>query len=226
MAEYSLNAKARNVVGKEVRTLRREGFVPGVIYGPKTDPVHVQFNYRDVQVALMNAGGTNIIDIEVEDDKVYPVLARDVQRDVIRGDILHVDFFAVDMQTKIRADIPVVLLNESPIVASRKGILITGTNTVTIETLPSKLLNSVEVDLATLEEMGDTIYISDLQLDEEISIINDPDEMLAKVVQPSAARAEEMLEMLDGEVEEGEMPEVVSDEDEEYEGEEGDEDEE
>lgn len=214
MADFSLEAKTREVIGKKVRALRREGLVPGTIYGSKTDPISVQFVYRDVEVALMKAGGTNIIDIDIAGGKKVPVLARDVQRDVIKGSILHVDFFAVDMATKIRADVPVVLINESPLVAGRKAILLTGTNTVTIETLPDKLLNSIEVDLSVLEEIGDTIYIADLKLD-DITIINDSEEMIAKIVQPSAARAEEALEALDGAVEEGELPEVIGESDDE-----------
>lgn len=219
MAEFNLTAQQRNIVGKKVGRLRREGIVPGTIYGPKTPPVNVQFVYRDVEVALMNAGGTNVVQIAVDDDKIYATLARDVQRDVIRGSILHVDFFAVDMDTKIRAEIPIEMINQSPLVEARKAILITGPNSLTVEMLPSRLMDRITIDLAELEEMGDAVAVKDLQLG-DATIINDPEEMIAKVVQPSAARAAERLAILEGEpVEEGEMPEGEEGEEGEEEGE-------
>lgn len=199
MAEYSLEAQMRTVVGKKVKRIRNSGMVPGTVYGPKTDPIKVQFGYRQLEKTLMSAGGTNLIDINVEGDKTYPVLARDVQRDILKGDILHVDFFAVDMQTKIRADIPLDYVGESPMIASRKGIMITGPNSVTVEMLPSNLINQIKVDVSTLVEMGDTISVKDLPLDDSITVINDPEEMIARIVQPSAARALEREEALEAE---------------------------
>ena len=101
MAEFELTAEVRAVRGKRNRQLRKEGFVPGIVYGPSNDPISVQFPYRAVEVTLMDAGGTNLIDIMV-DGKAYPSLAREVQRDVVRGDILHVEFMAVDATQRIR----------------------------------------------------------------------------------------------------------------------------
>lgn len=196
MAEFSLSAQKRDVIGKKVKQLRREGFVPGTIYGPATEPVSVQFKYRELELSLRDAGGTNLIDVSVDDDNNYPVLARDVQRDVIKGTILHVDFFAVDMNTKIRADIPLVYEGQSPLVISRKGIMITGPNSITVEMLPSRLINQVVVNVNELDEMGATISVADLPIDEGITVLNDPEEMIARIVQPSAARSLEKLEEL------------------------------
>ena len=202
MAEFKIDAAVRIVKGKKVGKLRREGVVPGTIYGPAVEPMSVQFPYRPLEVALLKAGGTNIIDIAV-DETAYPVVARDVQRDIMTGNILHVDFYAVDMNSTIRAEIPVQLIGESSVVTSREGILITGPNTITVEVLPGDLINEIEVDLSGLDELGDGVTVADLDLGDKITIINDPDEMLAKVVQSSAARALEELERLDALGEEG-----------------------
>lgn len=220
MAEFKLTAQKRDVVGKKVSRLRSAGMVPGAVYGPKTEPTRLSFKYRELEVALMNAGGTNVIDLNVEDGQTVPVLAREVQRDVIRGDILHVDFFALDMLAKIRAEVPVHYTGESPLVASRKAILLTGPNSLTIEVLASNLMNQIMVDLTGLVEMGDTITVADLNLGDDVTIINDEEEMIAKIVQPSAARAEADAAM--GEGEEG----VEGEEGEEGEEGDGEEDEE
>jgi large subunit ribosomal protein L25 len=142
------------------------------------------------------------------------VLAREVQRDVLKGTILHVDFFAVDENTPIRADIPIHLVGESPVVASREGILLTGTNTVTIETLPRNLMNLIEVDLSRLVQLGDSITVADLDLGADVVILNEPEDMLARVAQTSAARAQLLSGEEEGDLEEtvdqGSEPEVIA----------------
>lgn len=190
MADYTLEAQPRTVTGKQVGQLRVNGLVPAIVYGPRVEPVNLQIPYRALELTLMKAGGTHLIDLQF-DGKTQTVLAREVQRDFVRGNILHVDFFAVDESSTIRADIYVHLVGESPAVEAGLGILLTGTNTITIETLPSKLISQVEVDLSKLEKLGDSIHVRDLDLGPDITIINDPDEMIVRITQTSAARAEE-----------------------------------
>ena len=211
MVEHVIEAKERTVTGKKVKRLRNEGLVPATVYGPKITPINLQIPYRALEVALMKAGGTNLIDLSVGDNTMQ-VLARDVQRDVIYGTIRHVDFVAVDITSKIQVDIPIHLVGESPVVASREGILLTGTNNITVEVLPTKMMDFIEVDLSKLTELGDSITVADLDLGEDITILNDPEEMLARTAQTSAARAE-LVEDMDAEheeeVQEGAEPEVI-----------------
>lgn len=191
MAEkFVIEAQSREIVGKKVSQLRRQGIVPVTVYGPKAQPVNLQVPYRPLQLALLHAGGTNLIEINV-DGKATPVLARDVQRDILRNDIMHVDFFAVDMTAKISIDVPLHFVGESAAVNSKKGILVTGPTVISIETLPSHLINKVEIDISGLNEVGDSIHVRDIKLDSEITILNDPDEMIARISQPAAARSEE-----------------------------------
>lgn len=191
MAEkFVIEAQSREIVGKKVSQLRRQGIVPVTVYGPKSQPVNLQVPYRPLQLALMKAGGTNLIEITVN-GKGTPVLAREVQRNILRNDIMHVDFFAVDMTAKIQIDVPLHFVGDSAAVATKKGILVTGPTTITIETLPSHLLNNIDIDISNLNEVGDSIHVRDLNLGAEIVIINDPDEMIARISQPAAARSEE-----------------------------------
>ncbi|MEL6525772.1 MAG: 50S ribosomal protein L25 [Chloroflexota bacterium] len=216
MADFTLKAEVRDIKGKKVSQLRNEGKVPGALYGPNIEAQKLTFDYRELETTLRNAGGTNVIDLDI-DGNLVPVLARDVQRRVIKGDILHVDFLAPDMNRKIRAEIRIEITGQSPLVASRKGIMLTGPNSITLEMLPSNLMNKIQVDVTDLDTIGDTISVKDLPIRDGITIINDPEEMIAKIVQPSAARAAEMTAMLEaqageGEGEEGEGGEDAGDE--------------
>ncbi len=193
MADYSLEAQPRTVTGKKVSQLRSQGIVPIVVYGAKVEPMILQVPYRPLEVTLMKAGGTNLIDIKVN-GKTQSVVAREVQRDILRGTILHADFFAVDQDTPITTEVHITFIGESPVVASNAGILLTGVSTVSIETLPRHLVDHIEVDISGLTEIGDSIYIRDLDLSEDIRILNDPDDLLVRVSQPAAARAAEDAE--------------------------------
>ncbi len=211
MAEFQLPADLRQTRGRRNRQLRRDGYVPGVVYGPSTDSISVQFPYRAIEITLMNAGGTNLIDIVVNGD-TYPSLAREVQRDVVRGDILHVDFLAVDQSQRISVEVPIVMEGISPVVAAREGILITGRSSLTLEVFPSDIRDRIVIDLSTLTEMGAEVLVRDLTFGENVTVHNDPNEMLAKIVQPAAARADADLDEDLDEAEDAEADEESAEE--------------
>jgi large subunit ribosomal protein L25 len=208
VADFTLEVQPRTITGKKVSQIRNQGMVPATVYGAKVQPMNIQIPYRALEVTLMKAGGTNLIDLQV-DGRTVTVLARDVQRNVLKRTILHVDFYQVDLATKIRTAVPVHFINESPVVAAKRGVLLAGANTITIEVLPTKLLHSIEVDLSQLKDFGDTITIGDLNLGEDITILGEPEEMLAKIVQTSAARSEEDLEAAEAAATSAE-PEVIA----------------
>jgi large subunit ribosomal protein L25 len=193
VTEFVINAEERRIVGKKVKQLRNEGIVPVTVYGPNTDPINLQVPYRPLEVALMKAGGTNIIDINYG-SKTIKVLARDVQRNPLKGFILHADFFAIDADSKIVTAVPIQFVGESPAVETGKGILMVGTNSINVETLPSNLINAVEVDLGSLEKVGDAITVADLNLGDDVTILSDPEETIARIAQSAAARRQEMLD--------------------------------
>jgi large subunit ribosomal protein L25 len=205
VTEFVINAEERQIVGKKVKQLRNEGIVPVTVYGPKISPVNLQVAYRPLEVALMKAGGTNIIDIKYA-GKTVKVLAREVKRDPLKGFIQHADFFAIDADSKIVTAVPIQFIGESPAVDTGKGILMVNTNTVNVETLPSKLINVIEVDLSSLEKVGDAISVGDLDLGDDITILSDPEETIVRIAQSAAARRQEMLDGdgADGDAEAGE----------------------
>jgi large subunit ribosomal protein L25 len=186
---YALEAQARTVTGKKVGKLRREGLIPAVIYGVKIQPVHIQVPFRTLQTTLLKAGGTHLIDISVAGTP-YSVLARVVQRDILKGDIIHVDFMAVDASTVIEAQVPISFVNEAPAERAGLGILLQGLQKVTIAALPANLIDRVEVDLSGLAQIGDTIYVRDLKVSDKVKIVDDGDDMVAKIIVTAAAESE------------------------------------
>jgi large subunit ribosomal protein L25 len=177
---YTLDALPRSVVGKKVRQLRVQGLVPAVIYGAKINSVSVQIPYRPLEVALRQAGGTHLININL-DGTTHTVITRQVQRDILRGTIAHVDFLAVSADTLISAEVPVQFVGESPAVESRLGVLNTLLNSIEIEALPADLIDRIEVDLSALVNVGDSIHVRDLSFPERVQVNIDPDTMVARV---------------------------------------------
>ncbi len=191
MAEViTLEASRRQVIGKKVRQLRRQGQIPAVLYGPEFEPIALSINQRELRNTLAQAGGTKLIELHVDGEKI-PALARSVQREPIRGEMLHVDFYRVSMDRPISAEVPVVLVNESPAVASGSAILNHIMNTIEVEALPAQLPDHIEVDLSTLTEVGAQLRVSDLKVPEGARILARPEEPVVRLDHVAAAEIEE-----------------------------------
>ncbi len=181
MAEtYTLDAQSRAITGKKVSQLRVKGLVPAVIYGARFQPVSVQIPYRPLEVALAHAGGTHLINLTI-DGNVQSVITRSVQRDVLRGTIIHVDFLAVDASTRITADVPIHLVGESPAVTTRIGELLQQTQTLSIEAVPADLIDSIQVDISAMKSIGDAIHVRDLDINPNIIVNNDPSDLVVRI---------------------------------------------
>jgi large subunit ribosomal protein L25 len=177
---YELEAQTRTIVGKKVKRLRREGLVPISVYGKKIDSVNLQVPYRPLQVMLSHAGGTHLIDLKV-DGKTTTVVAREVQRDPVRRDILYVDFVAVDKDTRLSAEVPIHFVGESPAVDAFNGVILTGATSITVNSLATQIPEFIEVDLSTLTKIGDSISVADLTLPEGAISESSPEEMIVRV---------------------------------------------
>ncbi|PJF28067.1 MAG: 50S ribosomal protein L25 [Phototrophicales bacterium] len=194
---YSLDAQVRSVTGKKVGQLRRVGMVPAVIYGAGKASTPIQIAEKALTTTLLKAGGTHLIDINL-DGSSQTVIAREVQRDILRGTILHVDFLAVDADKPIETEVPVHFINESPAVETKQGIIVAGTNTVRIEALPRYLIDVIEVDLSGLTRVGDAIFVRDLVLNENVRAVSDPDELVVRVAATAAAISDEAAQEIEG----------------------------
>jgi len=190
--QVELTAEKRTVTGKQVRQLRREGWVPGVMYGHGFEPVPLQFEERSLAHILSRVGGSQLVGINVKGDKQPEMaLVRDVQRDPIRGNFLHVDFYRVRMTERLTAEVPLVVVGESPVIEAREGILLQGISAIEVECLPGDLVDAIEVDLSDLVEIDQGVYVRDLAVPAGIDVLTDVDEMILRIVPLEAEEIEE-----------------------------------
>jgi large subunit ribosomal protein L25 len=204
--QVELTAEKRAVLGKQVKQLRRQGWVPGVIYGHGFSSLPLQFEERSLRQVLSKVGGSQLISVKIKGNKQPEVaLVRDVQRDPIRGTFLHVDFYRVQMTERLTAEIPLVTVGESPVVEAREGILLQGISTIEVECLPGDLVDAIEVDLSDLEEIDQALYVRDLAVPAGIEVLTDADEMIVRVVPLEAEELEEEEEEVMPEAEEIEV---------------------
>lgn len=179
-----LQAELRTVTGKQVKQLRAQDQIPAVIYGQKMEgAVAIQIERDVLRQVLRAAGGTNLVEISVGGNK-YNVLVREVQRNVMDQSPLHVDFYSVDLDIRLTAEVPVVAVGESPIVASGEVMLILPNNMVEIEALPASIPNELPLDISRLQDPSDLLTASDLVLPEGVTLVTDADLVLARTEIP------------------------------------------
>ena len=188
MAPMELSAQVRTVIGKQVRRLRKEGWIPAVLYGPDAKSQPLQVPAAEAEAVIDQAGTSHLITLSISgESSPLQVLVRGFQRDPIRRNLLHVDFYRVEMDKPITMEIPIVLVGSSPVLDRREGILLQGKQTLEIECLPRDLIEAVEVDLSALTEVDQQITVGDLVLPPTIRVLDDPDEMVVRVTPLEAA---------------------------------------
>lgn len=190
----SIAGEPRNVIGKKVKQLRREGIVPAVVYG-QTDPVHVQFPRRELRRVLRDVGRTALIDLNIEGDKVYTVLARDIQQHLTRGDVLHVDFYEVNMLVSVTVEAGLVTIGESQLVVDAVGRVVIVPNVIEISCKPDNLVDELEVDISLIVKPDDAIFAHQLVLPEGVELAGDPEQLIARFAYMIVEEEEEEEEL-------------------------------
>jgi large subunit ribosomal protein L25 len=208
MEDIKLEAKTRTVIGKKVKVLRREGVLPAVLYGTGIEPVAIELDAHETTKILSRVSGSTLINLKIEKEN-HTVILRDVQIDVVRRNIVHIDFLKVAMDALIRTEVPVGLVGEAPAVKELGGVLVTGVNEVEIEALPGDLPDRITVDIESLEEINSSISVKDIFFGAGVTILTDPDEILVRIV-PQAVE-EEIVEEVEEEaiVDVSAEPEVI-----------------
>lgn len=183
MEQLELMVQRRSIVGKQVRGLRREGVIPAVIYGHGVESLPIQVHRTDLRGILDEASLSRLITLRLEDEETPRVaLIREVQRDVLTDDTLHVDFLEVQMAEKLTTTISLHLVGESPAVEQQGGMLLQGITEVEIECLPADLIDAIEVDLSSLTELEQELTVADLVVPSSIEILTPPQEMVARTM--------------------------------------------
>lgn len=190
---YSIEAQPRNVVGKQAKQLRREGVIPAVIYGQQ-DALTVQLDNLTLRRVLRHAGATNLIDIKLDGD-TRTVLTREVQTHPTRGDLIHVDFYEVNLKVAVMAEAALATIGQSAPEVDGEGVTTQLLYSVEIEALPEALISELEVDLTRIVEPDDIIYVRDLPVPDGVTVLTDPDTVVAKF---DYLRDEEEIEEAEG----------------------------
>lgn len=177
-----LKATTREVLGKKVRFLRREGIIPVHVFGHGIESGALQCDAAELQSVLTQAGRTRLIGLRVDkSEKPRNVVVRGTQRDPRTGRLLHVDFYEVIMAEKIKVEVPIVLVGEAPALKAKGNMLTQELTRLTIGCLPGEMLDSVEVDLSCLTEADQAIHVKDITLGKGISVFDDPEHIVARI---------------------------------------------
>src|SRR5262245_5810904 len=197
-----LDVEPRNVVGNKVKQLRRAGYVPANLYGHGVDSTPLQVEAKALEQLLKHATATTLVNLKVGTGRRRSVFVRDVRYSILRHEPEHVDFFAVRMDEPIRATVPLVFRGEAPAARQADQIVLHPVTTVNVLGLPADLPEAIAVDVSGLVESDDAVHARDLHLPENVQLVDDPDEIVARV-QLVRALVEEPVEV---EAPEGEAP--------------------
>jgi large subunit ribosomal protein L25 len=183
MAHVSLTAQKRTEFGNgPTRRLRRQGLVPGIVYQSGGESLPLSLPGHDLKRTLVE-GRTSVIDLVIGDELTQPVLVKDWQLHPVRGDVMHVDFQQVDLTQEIEAPIPVTLVGSSVGVRDG-GVMDQPLREVVVSALPDSLPDHIEVDVSELQ-VGDSLTVADIPARTGVTIISEPETVVASVVAPT-----------------------------------------
>ncbi|MCJ7435160.1 MAG: 50S ribosomal protein L25 [Anaerolineales bacterium] len=183
MEKVVIKATKRDVVGKQVRAMRRAGQLPAVIYGRHIEAVNILMDAHVAGNQLAKLTSSSLITLDV-DGTEYPVLVREKQRNYIKGNLLHVDFLAVSLTDKLHASVRVEFTGLSLAVKDFGAVLVHVMEQLEVECLPADLPERIVVDISALEHLGDGIHIRDLVVSDKIRILDDVDNMIVVASRP------------------------------------------
>jgi large subunit ribosomal protein L25 len=184
-----LTVKSRAAEGsRAARRLRRDGRVPGVVYGGGVEAVGIEVDARELRLALAAAGA--VLDLSIDGAKATPVVLKEAQRDPVRGHTSHVDLLRVRLDETIRASVPLELsgVEEAPGV-KQGGVLEQITRELEVEALPTAIPEAIAHEIGAME-IGETILLSAIAAPEGVLILNDPDETVVATLSPPRLQAE------------------------------------
>ncbi len=209
MDQVTLRAEPGRPLGsRPSRRLRAGGLVPAVLYGRGLEPLAVSVEHAALRAALSTEAGLNaVINLDV-DGAQHLTVARELQRDALRGDVKHLDFVKVSLTETILAEVIVHFTGEPIGVSEDGGVGETVRNTITVSALPTDIPSGIEVDVSELH-LGDSVKLSDVPEIADVIFVDDPDGTLYTVIAPRAV-VEEVVEeeLVEGEEVEGEVPEA------------------
>lgn len=223
MEQIELSAATRDILGKKVRFLRRQGLTPANLYGHDVKSTALQVDTIQLKHTLAKAGKSSLVALKVDSAKrPKMVIIRDIQREPLTGGLLHVDLFQIKMEERIKIEVSLLFVGEAPAIRDRGGILVQNMNSVEVECLPANMPHNIEVDLSVLQEIDQAVHVKDLSVDEDVTILTDPEQSIIQIARSKveveiaeelvAAEAEAEAEAEEEMAEAAETTEVASEE--------------
>ena len=179
----TLEVAPRSAKGKANKALRRSGTVPVHVFGHGIESQGLQAEEKALRHIVHQAGASGLIDMQVE-GKAQKVMVRKVQRHPVNGKLIHVDFYQVRMDTKTRVRLALLFVGEAPGVKLHDGTLLHGMEAINVEALPGDLPHHLEVDVSVLEELDQALHIRDLAMPDNVTALDDPEELVVKIQPP------------------------------------------
>ncbi len=204
MTKITLTSQKRDLFGRKVKRLRKQGLVPANIFGSKVKSHSVSVDAKEFDVVFKKAGETQIIELDGKS-----VLVSNLQLDPISNEVIHIDFRQVDLKEKIEAKVPVEVVGESPAEKQNLGTVVQQIHEVEVEALPADLPEKVVVDASLLLEVDQAVYVKDLKVSKDVEIKTDPELIVVKVEPPTKEEVVEAPAVVEGEATapaEGEKP--------------------
>jgi len=189
--KLELIAKERRITGKQVHRLRREGLVPAVLYGNGAPSLPLQIEREALQQLLHREGRSTLLQLKLDGRRATTALVKQVQYHPTSGELLHVDFQRVGAREKLKARVPLHFVGEAPAVGLGNVVIVRSLDEMQVECYPADLPAALEVDLSQLHEPGSAIRVKDLHPGSKVTILDQPDQVVAS----AAATRKELAEV-------------------------------
>jgi large subunit ribosomal protein L25 len=187
-----IKASIRQPLGKRSRRLLREGKLPAIVYGHNTEATAITLDKLEFQKVYVKSGRTHLVDLAI-DGRTEKVLVREIQTHPRRLGPIHVDFYQVDLQEKIEVEVPVHLSGESAAVKRGDADILQPMHSIRVECLPTDIPEAFDVDITPLEEIDTEFRVSDIAVPKDVTVLEDPDELVVKIVPKREMKVEEEL---------------------------------
>ena len=190
MKRYKLNVEKRKILGKQTKKLRREGILPGNIFGKNIKSTSVQVLLKEFSPIYKEVGSTGLVDLEL-DGKIIPILIQDLQTDY-KNNVLHANFYQVNLKEKVKSAIPLEMVGEAKAVTEKIGLLMNIISEIEVEALPEDLPEHIQVNIEHLSLVGDQITIADLKIPVGVDVLTDPTQIVSKIDELVSKQAQEL----------------------------------
>lgn len=203
--KLKLSAEKRELLGRKVKNLRKQGFIPGNIFGKNIKSIAIKINEDDFKEVFKKAGETQLVEVQIGKE-AHPVLITNVQVHPVTDQIIHADLKEVNLKERVTATVPVELIGESPAEKDGLGVLVQLIDEIDVEALPLDIPDVFELDVSSLKEEEQSLSVGDIKYDKDkIEILNDKEQMIARIAAPQ--KEEEPEPVAEEEAEgEGETP--------------------